>query len=110
MPIQRIAEATRGAILARDQEGVPLLIQTLRSKEKKLRQLALATVREFPGDRIDTALAAELNEASPERAVFIIQAMADRPQTVVLPAILSAVREGKPMVQAAHRLTMPSGG
>lgn len=101
VPIQRIVEATRGAILARDQEGVPLLIQTLRSKEKKLRQLALATVREFPGDRIDTALAAELNEASPERAVFIIQAMADRPQTVVLPAILSAVREGKPMVQSA---------
>ena len=99
VPIQRIVEATRGNTGTRS--GRPLLIQTLRSKEKKLRQLALATVREFPGDRIDTALAAELNEASPERAVFIIQAMADRPQTVVLPAILSAVREGKPMVQAA---------
>jgi len=101
VPMQRIVEATRGSILARGQDGVPLLVQSLRSPEKKLRQLALATVREFPGDQIDTALANELKEVSPARAVSIIQAMADRPQTVVLPAILDAAQSGSPQVQAS---------
>jgi HEAT repeat protein len=101
VPMQRIVEATRGAILARGQDGVPLLVESLRSPEKKLRQLALATVREFPGDQIDAALAKELKVVSPARAVSIIQAMADRPQTVVLPAILAAVQNGNPQVQAS---------
>ncbi len=101
VPMQRIVEATRGAILSRGQDGVPLLVQSLRSSEKKLRQLALATVREFPGDQIDNALARELKVVPPDRAVSIIQAMADRPQTVVLPAILAAVQNGNPQVQAS---------
>ena len=101
VPMQRIVEATRGSILARGQAGVPLLVQSLRSPEKKLRQLALATVREFPGDQIDAALAKELKVVPPTRAVSIIQAMADRPQTVVLPAILAAARSDNPQVQAS---------
>ncbi len=101
VPMQRIIEATRGSILARGQDGVPLLVQSLRSPEKKLRQLALATVREFPGDQIDSALANQLKEVSPARAVSIIQAMADRPQTVLLPAILDAAQNGNLQVQAA---------
>ncbi len=101
VPMQRIVEATRGSILARGQDGIPLLVKSLRSPEKKLRQLALATVREFPGDQIDAALANELKDVSPARAVSIIQAMADRPQTVVLPAILAAVQNGSPLVQAS---------
>jgi HEAT repeat protein len=101
VPMQRIVEATRGSILARGQEGVPLLVESLRSPEKKLRQLALATVREFPGDQIDAALAKELKVVSPARAVSIIQAMADRPQTVVLPAILAAVQNDNPQVKTS---------
>ena len=60
LPKQRILEATRGAILARGQAGIPLLVELLRSPDKKLFQLALGTAREFPGDEIDKALAAEL--------------------------------------------------
>ena len=101
VPLQRIVEATRGSILARGQEGVPLLVETLRSPEKKLRQLALATVREFPGDQVDSALAAELDQVSPERAAWIIQAMADRPDTVVLPAILQAMEKNDKQLQAS---------
>ena len=101
VPLQRIVESTRGAILARGQEGVPLLVETLRSPEKKLRQLALATVREFPGNQVDAALAAELKQVSPERAAWIIQAMADRPDTVVLPAILEAVEQNNKQLQAS---------
>ncbi|QEF99093.1 HEAT repeat protein [Stieleria maiorica] len=94
LPLQRIVEATRGAILSRDQDGIPLLLETFRSNDKKLFQLALSTAREFPGGEVDLALADELTRAAPSRAALIVQAMADRPQTVVLEAVVQAARSG----------------
>ena len=102
VPQQRIIEATRGAILARNQDGIPLLLEQFRSSEKGLFQLALSTAREFPGDQVDQALAAEVDRATPERAALILLAMADRPQTVVLPAVLKAAQNtSKPIRMAA---------
>ena len=42
MPKPRILEATRGAILARKGEGIPLLIEQVRSADKALFQIGLA--------------------------------------------------------------------
>ena len=70
LPQQRIIEATRGAILARGQQGIPLLLELFRSPDKKLFQLALGTAREFPGGDVDQALAAEMTRATPERAAL----------------------------------------
>jgi len=97
--MQRIIEATRGAILARGQDGIPLLIETFQSKNNKMFQLALGTVREFPGGDVDKALAAELAGATPGRASLMIQAMADRPDTVVLAAVLKAAESGDKQVR-----------
>ncbi len=94
VPKQRIVEATRGAILARKQQGIPLLLEQFQSPDKKLFQVALSTAREFPGGEVDKALATEMARATPERAALIIQAMADRPQTVVLSAVLKAAEQG----------------
>ena len=95
VPRPRILEATRGAILARKPEaGIALLSEQLQSKELALFQIALSTAREFPGNEIDKALADELTKAVPERAALVIQAMADRKETVVLPAILKASGSG----------------
>ena len=99
LPKQRVIEATRGAILAREQDGIPLLLDTFRSPEKKMFQLALGTVREFPGNAVDQALAAELVNAPPQRAALMIQAMADRTDTVVLAAILKAADQGDAQVR-----------
>jgi hypothetical protein len=44
---QRVAEATRGAILARGQEGIPLLLETLRSPSQRLSNMALYAAREL---------------------------------------------------------------
>jgi len=93
VPKQRVIEATRGAILARGPEGLPLLVEQLRSADKRFFQLALGTAREFPGTEIDKSLAAELGQATPGNAALIIQAMADR-KSVVLPAIVKASTEG----------------
>lgn len=94
VPQQRVLEATRGAILARGDEGVPLLLEQLRSPERKFFQMALSTAREFPGEQVDQALAQEITRAEPERAALIIQAAADRPETVVLAAVLQAAQQG----------------
>jgi HEAT repeat protein len=99
VPVQRIVEATRGAILAGNQNGLPLLLEIFQSSDKKLFQLALGTAREFPGGEVDKALAAELHNATPERAALIVQAMADRPQTVVLAAVVKAAEQGPTAVR-----------
>jgi len=99
VPMQRNVEATRGAILARGQAGIPLLLEQFQSPEKQLFQLALTTAREFQGSAIDQALVEELERATPERAALIVQAMADRPETVVLAAVLKAAEQGPQVVR-----------
>ena len=42
VPKQRLVEATRGAILARGEEGIPLLLEQFRSPDKGFFQLALS--------------------------------------------------------------------
>ncbi len=99
VPMQRVVEATRGAILARGQDGLPLLLEHLKSSNKALLNVALLTAREFPGAEVDKSLANELATATPDRAALIIQAMADRPQTVVLAAVLKAAEQGPAVVR-----------
>ncbi len=99
VPPQRKIEATRGAMLARNDDGIPLLIETFQSPDNKMFQLALGTAREFPGAEVDKALASEVTRTTPERAALMIQAMADRPDTVVLAAVLSAAQQGDKRVR-----------
>lgn len=99
---QRTLEATRGAILARQPEaGIELLLTQLKSNNRGLFYIGLSTAREFPGKAIDLALAEELTRIAPERAPLLIQAMADRPETVVLAAIVKAAAAGPKPVRLA---------
>jgi len=97
----RLIEATRGAILARKSEGLPLLIELFRSQDKDLFRLGLTVAREFPGTEIDKALAGELLQTTPERGALIVTTMADRPETVDSLAILAAAGSGKKPVRLA---------
>jgi HEAT repeat protein len=101
VPYQRVLDATRGAILARGTEGVPLLVEQLRSPNKGMFQIGLSTARELPGRDVDHALAAELARAPLDRAVLLIAAMADRPETVELPAVMNAAAQGPKPVRLA---------
>lgn len=92
--LQRIVEATRGAILARGQDGIPLLVEQLHADDRALFRLALGTAREFPGSEIDQVLVTEMMTSPDDRAALIVQAMADRKETVVLTAILKAAEQG----------------
>ncbi|MEI8379004.1 MAG: HEAT repeat domain-containing protein, partial [Planctomycetota bacterium] len=99
---QRTLEATRGAILARKPDaGIELLLAQLKSNDRGLYQIGLSTAREFPGNAIDKVLAAELSKSAPERAPLLINAMADRKETVVLSAVIKAATEGPKSVRLA---------
>ncbi len=86
------------------------MVEQFRSPDKALFQIGLSTAREFPGSYVDKALAEELDRAEPDRAALIVVAMADRPETVVLPAVLKAAGSGpKPVRLAAIGRVGPSG-
>ena len=83
---QRVAEATRGLILARGKDGIPLLVETLRSPSRRLVNIGLFTARELlDGPRsgeVDMALAAEATRLAGtgggDRAALVVNVLADR--------------------------------
>jgi HEAT repeat protein len=101
VPKQRKLEATRGAILARGADGIPLLVEQLRSDDKKFLQLGLGTARELPGEEVAAALVEELETAPADRAPLLIYALADRKELVDAPAILQAAVGGDDSTQLA---------
>jgi len=94
VPKQRVLEATRGAILARQAEGLPLLLETLRSVDKAVFGIGLRTARELPGRPVTEALTAELSKATADRQGPLLLALADRNDDAVLPAILATAKSG----------------
>jgi len=110
VPKQRVIEATRGAILARGADGVPLLMEQLRSLDKGLFRLGLGTARELPGSEVTEALVAELAQAAPERRALLILALADRNDPAALPAIVDATKSGPTVVRIAAVGVLPLVG
>src|SRR3990172_7763209 len=92
VPDQRHLEAIRGAILARRSAGVPLLIEQLRSDDKKRLGIGLRTARELPGRDVTEALAVELDRLSPDRRPLLLLALADRSDSAVLPTVYKAAQ------------------
>jgi HEAT repeat protein len=101
IPQQRVLEATRGAILARGEQGIPLLVEQLKSPEKAMFRLGLSTARELPGNEVSEALAAELASASPERAALIVSAIGDRDDAALPLTVLLATLGGDSQVRLA---------
>ncbi|MFM8577363.1 MAG: HEAT repeat domain-containing protein [Planctomycetaceae bacterium] len=83
---QRVAEATRGLILTRGKDGIPLLVETLRSPSRRLSNMGLFTSRELldgpHSGPVDMALAEEASRMAAAdgtaKAALIIEAIADR--------------------------------
>ena len=94
VPRQKTLEALRGAILARESAGLPLLLEQLRSPDKALFSIGLRAARELPGRAVTEALAAELPRTSPDRQSYLLLALGDRSDDAVLPAVLTAAGSG----------------
>lgn len=94
LPNQRHLEAIRGAILARQSDGIPLLVEQLESTDKERLGIGLRTARELPGRNVTEALAAELDRLSADRRPLLLLALADRHDGAVLPTVLNAAQGG----------------
>ncbi len=101
VPMQRVVEATRGAILARGTAGVPLLVEQLRSDDKRRLTVGLRVARELPGREVTDALVAELGRAAPSRQALLLMALADRGDKTVLPVVLQAAKSGPAKARSA---------
>ena len=77
VPLVYRAAATRSAIVARKEDGVPLLVEQLRSPERILRNAALTAIREIPSDALARALNAELKQAPTELQIQLLTALVD---------------------------------
>ncbi len=101
LPDQRIVEATRGAILVRGDEGIPLLVEQLRSPNRKLFAVGLQTAREMTSTKLGAALIAEIASASPERGSTIVQTLAELPGKPDLAALQNLATSGSKEVRLA---------
>jgi len=107
---QRQIEATRGAILARESSGLPLLLEQLRSPDKAWFRLGLRVARELPGRDVTDALTAELDRLPAERRPLLLLAVADRTDDGVMAALHKAIESDvKPLQLAALGVLQHAG-
>lgn len=99
VPAQRLAEATRGAILATG--NIPLLVELIQAEDKDRFQLGLMVSREMAGGDVTEALAAQIADASPVRQSLLVLALADRSDDNVLPVVMKIAASGPKQVRAA---------
>lgn len=95
----RVLEATRGAILARTGDAVPLLMEQINNPEPAIQRLGLTVARELKVSGVTEALTAELKKAKPQLAAMILIALADRGDKAALPAVLEIAASGDDVVQ-----------
>ncbi|MFO0788594.1 MAG: HEAT repeat domain-containing protein [Pirellulales bacterium] len=101
VPQQRMLEATRGAIIARGAQGVPLLVEQLKSSDNKRFALGLMVSRQLSGQEVAEALSARLADAKPERAALILAAIGDREDSKLPAAVLTAAEKGDQRIRLA---------
>lgn len=108
-PKQRVLEATRGAILARQAAGAPLLAELLLSADKDAFHLGLKVSRELPGGETTQALLSAMSKAPAERKAMLLVALGDRGDAAALPAALEAARGQGEMRLVALRMLVRVG-
>ena len=98
---QKRLEATRGAILARQSAGLPLLLEQLRSPSSAAFGMGLRTARELKGRDVTEAIGAELDRAEADRQVPLLLALSDRQDDAVLAKLLQVAQKGSKQTRVA---------
>ena len=110
VPAQRKLEATRGAILARGDDGAPLLVEQLQSPEQSIFRLGLTTAREVQPGKSDAALVAELPKLPAGRAALLLRALADRKTPAAVEALVAAAAKGSKETRLAALESLGAAG
>lgn len=110
VPAQRKLEATRGAILARGDDGAALLVEQIQSPEQSVFRLGLSTAREVKPGKCDTALVAELSKLPANRAALLLRALADRKSPAAVEALVAAAAKGSKETRLAALESLGAAG
>lgn len=100
-PHQVRAGALRGAILARGQAGIPLLVEAIRSDDWILTAAAARTAMEMPAPAVTAALAGELPKLPADKQRLLITTLGERGDATAGPALLALAADGEPAVRLA---------
>ncbi|HPM79870.1 MAG TPA: hypothetical protein PLF81_04195 [Candidatus Anammoximicrobium sp.] len=98
-PQQVRAGALRGAVLARQKEGIPLLLEAIRSADYVLTAAAARIAMEMPGAEVTAALAGELPKLPVDKQVLVVNTLGHRGDTAAGPALLELAAKGDPAVR-----------
>jgi len=100
-PHQVRAGALRGAILARQNEGIPLMLEAIRSADWILTAAAARTAMEMPGAEVTAALAGELPKLPADKQLLLITTLGQRGDGSAGPGLLAVATQGEPAVRLA---------
>ncbi len=102
-PLHQVRSAAlRGAMLARQKDGIALLKESLAGKDAILFAAAAGTSREMPGADVTQALCDSLKGSSVDNQTVIFQALGRRKDPTALPTVLAIAKAGeKPLRLAA---------
>jgi HEAT repeat protein len=98
-PHQVRTAALRGAILTRQEAGLPLLAPALHSDDYTMALAAVRTSQEMPGTPVTRLLAGELAGLPADRKILVIQTLANRGDAAASPALFTAARSGEKSVR-----------
>ena len=95
--------ATRGAILSREEKGLPLLIEQISSSDDGMFSVGLRVIREFPyknatKDLISVYEKMASQKTDPQKLAFCLEALGDRNDKLVSPLAIRILKEENPVV------------
>lgn len=109
-PHQVRAGALRGAILTRQKEGLPLLVEAMRGNDFVLVDAAARTAMEMPGSDVTMALATEFPKLSADKQVLLTMVLGKRGDAAAVPALSAAAKSGDKTVRIAAIRALPEIG
>lgn len=96
------AASLRGAILAREQAGVAILIEAIRGNDYVQTAAAARTALEMPMPEVTKALAGELPKLqSADKKILVMQTLSRRGDAAGLDSVLEAAKSGEKTVRVA---------
>jgi hypothetical protein len=94
--------ALRGMVAARSDQAAALAIAAMADPDPKVREVAIPTLRNVPGQQVTQAIVAELPRRDEKVQVMLLSVLADRGDKAALPAVVRAAEtQSRPVRLAA---------
>ncbi|MEO1615934.1 MAG: HEAT repeat domain-containing protein [Planctomycetota bacterium] len=101
VPKPRVIESLRGSMLARGSDGVPLLIEQLKSNDWKRQGIALMTARELSGEGALASLMTAVDQVDGLKQALLVTAIAERDDPAAASMLVAKAKAGSKTVRVA---------